>query len=524
MRLRKVLTAAAASVLLLAIAAGCGSKSNGDSGGATGGSGSPQASSPAASGAKLDPVTLKIVVPGDRPADMDAVIQEAEKRMADTINVKLDLVFVPWSDLAQKTQVMLASGENVDLIFDAPWLHMDQMISAGYYEPLEDLLAKYGQDAVKVRSQQMFDANKFQGHIYALPLGNTHLAGRTYLVRKDLREKYGLPPIQTYDDLIKFAYKVKENEKDIIPLLAYGQAGQKDVSWGAFRAFMDYDPQLLRSDALGQSLVLYYKNNDGKVYNLFDVMEPRVWSWIQDARKLYMDGLIHPDVLAIKDVDSVINAGKVAVAIYNEFGVPSSIAAALAQNAPGAVLEAVTFIKMEKGQNITNFKQANFQAIPKVSKHKERAMMFLNWTADKDNYDLLAYGIEGKNYEKIGDDQYKQIGSGYSYFPYAWVWNPTTDRLNAGFDEESLKHYKFNKEADNLKPSILTGFSFDPAPVINEISLYNATEDKYYNGLFDGVTDPDETWAKFKKEAEGNAKKIQVELQKQIDAFLANKK
>ncbi|WP_163877940.1 extracellular solute-binding protein [Paenibacillus favisporus] len=519
---RKGLTVIAATVLLLVTAA-CGSNSN-DAGNAASSNKSANEAISGTSSSQLDPVTLKIVVPGDRPADMDAVIKEAESRMADTINVKLNLVFIPWSDLAQKTQVMLASGEDVDLIFDAPWLHLDQMISAGYYEPLEDLMDKYGQDAVKVRSDQMFDANKFQGHIYALPLGNTHLAGRTYLVRKDLREKYGLPPIQSYDDLIKFAYKVKENEKDIVPLLAYGQSGQKDVSWGAFRSFMEYDPQLLRSDALGQSLVLYYKNNDGKVYNLFDEMEPRVWSWIKDARKLYTDGLIHPDVLAIKDVDSVINSGKVAVATYNEFGVPSSISAALAQNAPGAELEAVTFIKMEKGKNITNFKQANFQAIPKVSKHKERAMMFLNWAADKDNYDLLAYGIEGKNYEKIGDDQYKQIGSGYSYFPYAWIWNPTTDRLNGGFDEESIKHYQFNKDASNLTPSILTGFSFDPTPVINEISLYNATEDKYYNSLFNGVTDPDATWTKFKKEAEGNAKKIQVELQKQIDSFLASKK
>ncbi|GIO15704.1 ABC transporter substrate-binding protein [Cohnella xylanilytica] len=531
MRMGKSVATMAAASLVLAALAGCSSKSNDSGGSSPGASGtgnaSPSATAPASDSgsgsAKLDPVTLKIVLPGDRPADMDAVIKEAEKRMADTINVKLDVVFVPWSDLAQKTQVMLASGEDVDLIFDAPWLHIQQMISAGYFEPLEDLLAKYGQDAVKVRSQQMFDANKFQGKIYALPMGNTHLAGRTYLVRKDLREKYGLPPIRTYDELIQFAYKVKENEKDVIPLLAYGQGSSTDVSWGAFRAFMEYDPQILRSDALGQSLVLYYKNNDGKVYNLFDEMEPRVWSWIQDARKLYTDGLIHPDILALKDIDSVIQSGKVAVAVHNEFGVPSSMAAAIAANAPGAELEPVTFVKMEKGANITNFQQANFLAIPKVSKHKERAMMFLNWTAQKDNYDLLAYGIEGKNFEKIGDDQYKQLDANYPPFGYAWVWNPTLDRLNAGFDEETIAHYKFNKDASNLTPSVLTGFSFDPTPVMNEITLYNTTADKYYNALFDGVVDPDSTWAKFKKEAEGNAKKIQIELQRQIDEFLANK-
>lgn len=528
MRLRKRWPLVAASSLLLMAAVGCSSGSNdagpSNTGGSAGSSPSGSAAPSGSAGTKLDPVTLKIVLPGDRPPDMDAVIQEAEKRMADTLNVKLDVVFVPFSDLAQKTQVMLASGEDVDLIFDAPWLHMDQMVSAGYYEPMEDLLAKYGQDAVKVRSQQMFDANKFQGKIYALPMGNSHLAGRTYLVRKDLREKYGLPPIKTYDDLINFAYKVKENEKDIIPLLAYGQGAQTDVSWGAFRAFMEYDPQFLKSDAFGQSLILYYKNNDGKVYNLFDEMEPKIWSWIEDARKLYTDGLMHPDVLAIKDVNSVISSGKVAVAISNEFGVPSAISTALAQNAPGAELEPVTFVKMEKGANISNFKQANFLAIPKVSKNKERAMMFLNWTAQKDNYDLLAYGIEGKDYQKVGDDQYKPIGTGYPSFGYAWVWNPTMDRINADFDEDTVAHYKFFKDASNLTPSILTGFSFDPTPVANEITLYNTTADKYYNSLFDGVTDPDETWAKFKAEASGSVKKIQIELQRQIDEFLASKK
>lgn len=472
-------------------------------------------------GSKLAPVTLKIIIPGDRPADMDLIIEEAERRMADTINVKLDVVFVPWSDLASKTQVMLASGENVDLIFDAPWLHMEQMIAAGYYEPLEELLEKYGQDAVAVRSEQMFEANKFQGHIYALPLGNSHLNGRTYLVRKDLREKLGVPEIKTYEDLIAFAYKVKESEKDIIPILAKGLPGQKDQAWGAFRSFMTFEPELLRSDALGQSIILHYKNNDGKVYNLFDQMDPMVWSWIEEARKLYTEGLMHPDVLAIKDADTIFEAGNVAIYATNDFGVPTSIATAIHQNVPDAEVEAVTFMPLEKGKVTTNFKQANFQAIPKVSKNKERAMMFLNWTAQKENYDLLAYGIEGKHYEAIGDDQYRSLpDSKYGFFPFAWVWNPTLDRLNAGFDPVSIEHYKFNANADNLIASVLTGFSFNPEPVANEVSLYNAIEDKYYSSLFNGVTDPEETWNKLKAEGEGYLKIIQDELQKQIDEFL----
>jgi putative aldouronate transport system substrate-binding protein len=513
--MKKSLMVGLSVLMLMLVALGCSSKSN-NSGNAE------QSGSPAVEvGKKLDPVTLKIIIPGDRPADMDLIIAEAEKRMADTINAKLDIVFVPFSDLASKTQVMLASGENVDLIFDAPWLHMEQMIAAGYYEPLEELLAQYGQDAVKVRSQQMFDANKFQGKIYALPLGNSHLDGRTYLVRKDLREKYGVPEIKTYEELIAFAYKIKENEKKIIPILTSGQPGQKDQSWGAFRSFMTFDPEILRSDALGQSIILHYKNNDGKVYNLFDEMEPMVWSWIEEARKLYTDGLIHPDILAIKDVNTIFESGDVAILATNGFGVPTQMINSIPKNVPGAEVEAVTFMPLEKGKVTTNFKQANFQAIPKVSKNKERSMMFLNWTAQKENYDLLAYGIEGKDYEAIGEDQYKSLpDSKYGFFPYAWVWNPTQDRLNAGFDPVSIDHYKFNANADNLITSALTGFSFDPEPVANEVSLYSSIEDKYYSSLFNGVMDPTETWNKLKSESEGYLKKIQIELQKQIDEFL----
>ncbi|BBI32833.1 extracellular solute-binding protein [Cohnella abietis] len=516
--MKKTLAVGLSVLLLMLTVLGCGSKSENKANSETN---SPSASPSANSSEKLSPVTLKIILPGDRPADMDLIIAEAEKRMADTINVKLNLVFVPWSDLASKTQVMLASGEDVDLIFDAPWLHMEQMIASGYYEPLEDLLAKYGQDAVAVRSQQMFDANKFLGNIYALPLGNSHLAGRTYLVRKDLREKYGIPPIKSYEDLIAMAYKIKENEKNIIPILAKGQPGQKDSAWGAFRSFMTFQPEILRSDALGQSIILHYKNNDGKVYNLFDEMDPVVWSWIEEARKLYNEGLIHPDVLAIKDADTVFESGNVAIYATNEFGVPTKMMTSIPKNVPGGELEAVTFMPLEKGKVTTNFKQANFQAIPKVSKNKERAMMFLNWTAKKENYDLLAYGIEGRNYEAIGDDQYQSLpDSKYAFFPYAWIWNPTLDRLNAGFDPEAIEHYKFNASADNLITSALTGFSFNPEPVANEVSLYSAIEDKYYSSLFNGVSDPQKTWDKLKSEGEGYLKKIQIELQKQIDEFL----
>ena len=176
----------------------------------------------------------------------------------------------------------LASGENIDLIFDAPWLHINQMIANGFYEPLDDLLAQYGQTVLEKQPQQMWDYNKYGGKIMAVPLGVSYMSGNSYMVRKDIREKLGVPPIKTYEDLIDFAYKVKEQEKGIIPMTA----GSGTYTFVAHHALNDYETHVRPTHALGNSLMLYYKNNDGKVYNLLEDREP-IGTWLANTRKWF---------------------------------------------------------------------------------------------------------------------------------------------------------------------------------------------------------------------------------------------
>ncbi|WP_231571577.1 extracellular solute-binding protein [Gordoniibacillus kamchatkensis] len=361
---KKGVSTALAMVMLTSMLAACSGKS-GESSAPNEAAAKPGAGENASQQKQLDPVTLKIMVPGDRPKNFDAVIQEAEQRMANTLNVKLDVVFVPWADLAQKTQVTLSSGENIDLIFDAPWLHITQQIAAGSYAPLDDLLKQYGPNIIKNRPQQMWDANKFDGKIMGIPNGNSFLQGRVYYVRKDLREQLGIAPIKTYDDLIKFAYAVKDKVPNVTPFIPAGQDVTQGLSEGAFRHYWaDNKEKIAPSPALPESLILYTKNNDGKVYNLFDQMEPMVWSWIQNARKLYQDKIISQDVLAIKDINDPAKQGKAAIVPHNEFGVASDVQQALKSANPKAEFEAVTFINQEKGAVLTNSLQYNFIACP----------------------------------------------------------------------------------------------------------------------------------------------------------------
>ena len=154
MKIKRYLSCVLTTIILVTTLASCAAKSSISS--------STSSSNEPINTKKNAEVTLKIYMPGDRSADFDKIKEEAEKRMADTVNVKLDVVFVPWADLATKTQMVLASGESVDLIFDAPWNGIQNKINAGNYEPLEELLKKYGQDILKTTPQKMFDANKFE--------------------------------------------------------------------------------------------------------------------------------------------------------------------------------------------------------------------------------------------------------------------------------------------------------------------------------------------------------------------------
>ncbi|MFD2329924.1 hypothetical protein ACFSR7_11800 [Cohnella sp. GCM10020058] len=121
---KKTASTGAALMLATAVMAACSGNDKENAAASGGYAGAPSASGSASAAAPApakDAVSLKIMIPGDRPSDMDKVIAEAEKRMAEKgLNIKLDMTFVPWADFGQKSQVSLTAGESIDLIFDAP--------------------------------------------------------------------------------------------------------------------------------------------------------------------------------------------------------------------------------------------------------------------------------------------------------------------------------------------------------------------------------------------------------------------
>jgi putative aldouronate transport system substrate-binding protein len=479
-----------------------------------------------ATGAKegAKPVTLVVVQPSDKTPIFDNLLPVIEKNLAaDGLNLKLDVIMVPWSDLSTKTQVMLAGQDQIDLIFDAPWLHMNQMIAQGYYEELTDLLNKYGPNILRTRPKEMWDANRFGGKIMGIPLGLFFQQPHGWVVRADLREKLGFAPLKTYDEVVKYAYAVKKDNPKMFPLAFDGNYSNIQYGFVNWKMLDDSDTNIRFTHALPASLMLYYKNNDGVVHNAFEELDPKLETAVKEARQFYLDGLFNPDILSIQfPRNDFYNTGKAAVEPIRLFGNTRNLDQLKNLKALGGTAEPVVLATKTEGKVVANFVMDNFICLTKISKNKELSIKFLDWVnKNSDNYNLVEHGIPGKDWERVGTEKWRNIsGAEFGWQAYCLSWNPLYNLLPESDDANAIAMQRLIAKASYFVKDVTAGFSFDAEPVKNEIAQYQGIEGKYYPALMNGVLDPVATLAKFKGEAGPLLKKVQNELQKQVNAFL----
>jgi len=479
----------------------------------------------AVSGAEpMEPVTLRVIMRGEVPNDMDEIVAELERQMADTINVKLNLVWWPNSDISNLTRVSLASGEPNDLIWHPGRTDMTTFVNMGALLELDELAPIYVPKFLADRPAQMIEYSKYKGRLYALPLGVYNKSGHHYNVRDDLRKALGMEPLENREDIIEFAYKVKEVYPEIPPIVP-GSFGQEQfTTWATFPHLAGKRDEdfLMPTDALSGDLMLYYKHNNGKVYNFFDDPEPSVQESLKEARQLYQDGIIYEDVLSLSTYRDAMAENKAAVVSWGDIIPEPTYVNRLKTVVPEGEIASVFNYTTEPGQLVATFKAWNYQSIAKVSKNPERALQFLEFTQQSQEiYDLLAYGIEGKHWTNEGEGKYLNISTDYRWFPYLWVWNPKYDRVvaNATNKEFEMEMFLRKAPAEDFVEQWTAPLLFDTEPVQDALAQYTALQAQFYGPIFNGVVDTDEYMEMFKSVAYEPLKAIQNELQKQIDAL-----
>jgi putative aldouronate transport system substrate-binding protein len=470
------------------------------------------------------PYTIQGIYPGDTPIDFDLVLRETEKRMAGTVNAKLDFTFIPWSDYGDKIKLKFAGGDAFDIHLNAPWLHMNELISQGALEPWDDLFKKYA-PALKAKfPPNWFEANTFNGKIMGIPLGNTLGLIRGVYIRKDLRVKYGLEKPDTFAEYESYLRAVAKNERGIIPL-----------SWEGSKFSMEefyVGPSNGLSYIFGQNTasVLVYEDAKGIKPILPIYEDPATLEWIQMVRRWYMDGLVDPDVLSMTDEKGAFNSGRIASA-KGDAHLMTPVQNVLEQAVKGAETEFVHFYGGGFKPRIpSDFKQWNFLCLNAKSRDKETVTNFIEWIyADHANYDLLQLGIKGKHWTDTGNMTFDYpagvtLAKNYNFPGYVLLFNPLYDRDFAKALAEELQWKKVLKDPQAYLASRLMGFNANYDNIKTEIAQVSAVWPEVVFPLVAGVVDPTEGIAKAKKalEAAGYLKIVE-EARRQIEAHVVKK-
>ncbi|OXM85393.1 ABC transporter substrate-binding protein [Paenibacillus rigui] len=490
------------------------------------------------SGEKADgPVTLKWMLWKDEPKDMPQVLQEFEKRTKDTLNTSIK---IEWSgaDHKEKSKLRMAAGEEVDLMFDAPFMNLNNHVSQGLYQELDKY---FNNDAYpglkKAFSLEMVEKNKILGHNYTIPLTQYWYDTDVIFIRKDLREKYGLPPIQSYDDLQKFYDKVQELDKNIVPLALRGERGFYKIHDLQFTK----DTPII-SDSFGSGIgwTISLSADGKKVNGLVAAGDPqsefdKLPAPYNDTKLLYSsfakyvewNKYLEKDVVSQKDPAGFFTSGKAASTEGTVSGY-TALQKRLKDSIPNAGLEMFVYNNCQREMKSecigTNYVANNSLVIPTTSKNIDRTMKVLDWIfQNKENHDLFELGVEGKNWQAVGKDQYKLLNADYSNFPaYELTWNPSYVRINADLDDTVKKYLAYSAKPDTYFTKKLSGFRFNAEPVKNEIAKVTPKVSNFNQlaklGL---IKDYPGEVSKLNQELKGlGLDKLREELRKQLQEYL----
>jgi len=468
----------------------------------------PGTSKSEASGEKPAPTTgalpfveLSYYIVGTPQPDLQNVNDELNKLLLEKINAKVTINLLDWGAYDQKMSVMIASGEEFDACFTAPWINNYSFnVNRGAYLPLDELLNQYMPLTKASMSPEIWDAARIGGKIYGV-INQQIMARQSVLAfRKSAADRYEFDTtsVKKLADVEPYLKAVKENEPNATQIvMPYGI--------GVLFPLFDFED-------IGDSGVGVISSTDTKVFNQFETEIFKEHALLM--KSWYDKGYFAPDVLT-----SVQDQSRTFLRI------PGTYKPGVETEEEAFFGEAVYVTPIGQTQLITSGVIATMTAISSTSKNPERTAMFLELTNnDKDVYNMLVFGVNGVHYNKVGDNRIELVENS-GYFPnIAWeLGNQFNAYILPGQSDDVWEETK--KLNDSAKPSVLMGFSFDVEPVRSELANCNAVSLEYMAPLLAGVVPNveaylDEFNAKLKQ---AGVEKVIAEKQKQIDEFLANK-
>jgi len=438
--------------------------------------------------------------PGDKLTDLTLVQDEMNKQLEPELGIWLQMKTVDSSAYKEKMNLVVSSGEKFDICFTANWsFPFMSNVTSGAFIPLSELIDKEAPKLKQALPEYLWGSTTVDNEIYAVPNYQILPTWFCLSTSKELKEKmnFDFSKIKDLKDLEPYLAAIKQEEPDLYPYMpSYSNVEMK------------YE-QIYPTD-----FVVVGKTDSGiKAINRFEL--PEFKDYIKLMHDWYTKGYIRKDVVgASSDSSSLLNLK------YAFFWGTIK---------PGGEIENMQKYKKEivdipmcDPYTQTSATARTLSAVSRTSDYPEKAIKLIEKiNVDKDFFNLMAFGIEGKHYTKVSDNVV-HITESTGYKMDAWKFG---NQFNAYYKEGQAtdtweKTMKLNDES-TISP--IWGFNFNPEPVKNEISQCSAVVTEY-KFLSLGAEEPDLNYSQFiQKLKDAGADRVTAEVQKQIDQWKEKK-
>lgn len=461
--------------------------------------GEKDSSSPGKDG-KDQPYEIKWYTIGTQQKDTEKVFEEVNKYLLDEINATVKMQQIDWGDWDQKSQVMINSGEPVDIIF-ASGSNYVQNAQKGAFIALDEMLEKEGKELKEALDPDLLEGIKIDGQIYGIPANKEAARQTVYTFNKDLVDKYDfdLSTVKTLADLEPMLKVIKENEPGITPM-------------ATFKAYLPYD-YIFNNE---MPFAVPFEGDTDKVINPFE--SELTMETYKTMHNYYKAGYVIEDAATSKDSWPLDVANW-----FVRMGDSQPYADLLWSRS--AKYDIVS-VPAEEPITINDSVSGSIQSISTTSANPEKAMEFLN-LLNTDPYlrNLVDKGLEGVHYEKNEEGMITDLPARIENYniPTFSIGNFFTLYLYDTDPEDKWEQFKiFNQSASNA-PTL--GFHFDNAPVRAEIASLTNISKEFYPALATGSVNPEEYLPKYNEKLKAaGLDKVLEEIQKQYDEWKKEQK
>lgn len=506
MKLKKILSAILATVMLIGMMAAC----SGDSGSSSAAPDESGGTVSAEDASAQEEYTVKIMYFGDATTeDTNEVAEKLTELTKPKYNTTIEMVRVGFGSYSDQANLALNSGEKLDVI-SSFGLSAQTMMAQNQIIPLNDYLDEYAPETKAAISDLDWQCMTINGNITGVPFNIEKASAYGLLMVKDVVDELGIDweSVKTLEDAEPIYGQVQAAHPEMYMLVA---------DFGDIRRPLCYDP--LGNDNFGILEDPLTEREDLQVVNLYET-EAFV-DWINIMYDFNQKGYIQPDAASsTESANSLLGAGK---AFSNITNIKPGIEAEWERNCGKEVYIAPLVEPYSTTDNISLR-----WCIANSCEKPERAMQVINeMYMDPDFSNTFIYGIEGKHWEFVDEEQgivgyadgVEAGSTGYSNL----AWGAANEQIAYVFEGDDPNLWEelgeFNETAP---PSIAKGFVWDNTNVLTEVTSCTNVLNKYVKALQAGALNPETELPKLNQELrDAGLDTIIQDKQTQLDAWLA---